>query len=116
MKWTATLLALCLALPIGTLAPGVAHASDRSAPAEFGLGVGALVITLFYGPVKVFYAVGGTVTGSLGWMLTGGRKDVFRAIVQPAVRGDYIVVPENLTFEKPLRFAGRDPERGNFSR
>jgi hypothetical protein len=115
MRWTRYLLVACLALPIGALGPDVAQAEDRSAPAEFGLGVGSVVCSFFYGPVKVIYAVGGTLTGGLAWVLTGGRGDVFRAIVQPAVRGDYVVVPENLTFEKPLVFAGRDPKRSSFS-
>ena len=115
MRWTVGVLVACLALPVGTLVPDVAQAEPRSAPVEFGLGVAAAVCTLFYGTAKTLYAVGGTLTGSLAWVFTGGRGDVFRAIVQPAVRGDYVVVPENLLAQKPLVFAGKDPERGDYS-
>ncbi len=116
MRWTVCVLVACLALSVGTLAPDVARAEPRSAPAVFGLGVASAVCTLFYGTAKTIYAVGGTLTGSLAWVLTGGRGDVFRAIVQPAVRGDYVVVPENLLAQKPLVFAGKDPERGAYAR
>ncbi len=68
-------------------------------------------LVCIYGPVKVIYAVLGTATGGLAWVLTGGNRAAARAIIQPAVRGDYVVVPENLTNDKPLHFAGRDPER-----
>ena len=48
--------------------------------------------------------------GGLAFIFTGGRRDVARAIIQPSVRGDYALVPENLTMEEPFSFSGRDPE------
>ena len=38
----------------------------------------------------------------LAWALTGGNGEIARGIVQPAVRGDYVVTPANLTSEEPL--------------
>jgi hypothetical protein len=40
-------------------------------------------------------------------VFTGGRTDVAREIITASVRGDYVVTPENLTFNEPLVFTGR---------
>lgn len=98
-----------LALSILLLAPPPALAEGDSAIKEFTLGTTCAAVNLIYGPVKVIYAVLGGVTGGLAWMLTGGNSRVARGILQPAVRGDYVVVPENLMGKKPLYFTGRDP-------
>ncbi len=76
---------------------------------EFGLGVSSLALTIPYGLVKLAYALGGSLTGGLAWVLTGGRSDIARAIIQPAVRGDYVIIPEHLTNKRALVFVGRDP-------
>jgi hypothetical protein len=39
---------------------------------------------------------------------------VFRAISQPALRGDYVLTPEQLRGEQTWRFMGRDPELGPY--
>ena len=33
-----------------------------------------------------------------------------RAVISPAVRGDYIVTPDHVRMQKDLEFFGRDPE------
>jgi hypothetical protein len=110
MRVKCILLATVLALPVGLLAPVHAHAQERHAAAHFGLGVGAIVCTLFYGPAKTIYALLGTGIGGIAWLLTtGDRNQTARGIIQPAVRGDYVVTPKNLTLEEPLSFVGRDP-------
>jgi hypothetical protein len=109
MKNMAFSLSVCLVLASALPAPAAAQASERNAAAECGLGVASFVLTLPYGLVKTAYAVGGGLTGSLAWVLTGGRNDIARAIIQPAVRGDYVVVPEHLLLERSLVFVGRDP-------
>ncbi len=95
------------------LAPLSAHAQGhtRHAAAHFALGTCSAFLNFFYGPAKVIYAVVGTATGGLAWAITGGDGEVARKIVQPAVRGDYAIVPDNLTFDRPLHFVGRDPYR-----
>ena len=90
------------------LAARADEAPERNIFLHYGLGVGAVLCTLVYGPVKVVYATLGSLTGGVAWLLTGGRTDVPREIIQPAVRGDYIVTPENLTFNQPLQFVGRE--------
>ncbi|HXZ85276.1 MAG TPA: hypothetical protein VEI82_07280 [Myxococcota bacterium] len=101
-----SLVGLCVAaLPLAARAD---EAPERNIFAHYGLGVGAVLCTLVYGPAKVVYATLGSVTGGLAWLLTGGRTDVPREIIQPAVRGDYVVTPEHLTFNQPLMFVGKE--------
>jgi hypothetical protein len=99
-------LALVLALTVASTA-GAEEKQERNLGAHFGLGVGAAVCSLVYGPVKVVYALLGTVTSGFAWAFTGGRTDIAREIITASVRGDYVVTPENLTFSEPLVFTGR---------
>ncbi len=107
-----TLLIVAAALFVG-LAPISAHAQGqtRHAASHFALGTCSALLNFVYGPVKVIYAVVGSATGGLAWIITGGDGQVARKIIQPAVRGDYAIVPDNLTFDRPLHFVGRDPYR-----
>jgi hypothetical protein len=109
MKKMAFSLSVCLVLASALTAPAAAQASERNTAAEFGLGVASFALTVPYGLVKTAYAVGGSLVGGLAWVLTGGRNDTARAIIQPAVRGDYVVVPEHLLIQRSLVFVGRDP-------
>jgi hypothetical protein len=84
------------------------EAPERNIMLHYGLGVGSALATLVYGPVKIMYATLGTITGGFAYLLTGGRLDVPREIIQPAVRGDYVVTPEHLTFNQPLLFVGKE--------
>ena len=111
MKSSLLVLAIGLVLMSGAAAPAAAQDGERSAAAEFGLGVSSLALTLPYGLAKLVYALGGSVTGGLAWALTGGRFDIARAIIQPAVRGDYVITPEHLTNNRALVFIGREPDR-----
>ena len=88
--------------------PSVARAD--SAGAEAGYGILAGVCSLVYAPVKVVYALGGGLVGGFAWIFSAGDNDVARAVVTPAVRGDYVVTPGILRGEKDLEFIGRDPE------
>ncbi len=96
---------------MGGAAPAVAQDAERGATMEFALGVSSLALTLPYGLVKVGYALGGTLTGGGAGVLTGGRSEIGRASIQPAVRGDYVIIPEHLTNDRALVFVGRDPSR-----
>jgi hypothetical protein len=98
-------LALVLALTVAT-SVHAEEKQERNLAAHFGLGVGAAVCSLVYGPVKVVYATLGSITSGFAWLFTGGRTDVAREIITASVRGDYVVTPENLTFNEPLEFTG----------
>ena len=95
-----------------------ASASDRGdMAAEAGLGLGSVVTSLLYGPVKVVYATGGLLVGGLAFLFSGGDSDVAGVVWGPSVRGDYVVTPAHLRGERPLEFIGRDPAyRGDSER
>ena len=82
----------------------------ESVGTEAGYGVGAALASVFYIPAKVTYAGLGLLTGGLGFVLTGGRADVANNIIYPAVRGDYVVTPNNLKGTEPIYFVGAAPE------
>jgi hypothetical protein len=91
--------------------PGVSRAAaPRGALGEAGLGFGAVGLSLFYTPAKLFYAGGGALTAVSAYALTGGRRDVFWTIINPALRGDYVVTPEHLLGERRIVFMGPFPE------
>ena len=103
--------ALLACVLVLALAPQAAQAqSQDSMPSEAGLGAGAAVLSLVYGPVKVVYALSGLIFGGLAWGLSGGDSDVLNAVITPAVRGDYVITPAILRGERPLEFFGRNPE------
>jgi hypothetical protein len=52
----------------------------------------------------------GLLFGGLAWGLSGGDADVLRAVVTPAVRGDYVVTPSLLRGDRPIEFFGKDPQ------
>ena len=109
MKTRVLVWTLAGVLVLGAAAPLAVQAETRGAAAHMGLGVASVVATFVYGPVKVLYALGGTVVSGLGYVFSAGRLDTAQTIFQPAVRGDYVVTPEHLAYERPLCFVGRDP-------
>lgn len=116
------ILALALALSVG-LAPlpaaaqelpqeqgSTTQAGEPSTTAEdFGYGVGSVLSSLFYSPFKLTYAGLGLLTGGMGFVLSAGNVDVANNIINPAVRGNYVVTPSHLKGEEPLIFVGPAP-------
>lgn len=96
----------------------IQHANpSRSSPSkwkEAGLQVASWVLTLPYGAAKVAYAIGGGIVGGLAWATTGGKTDVAKSVWIPSMTGDYIVQPQHLTKEKPLRFLGVPTDSPSF--
>jgi len=83
--------------------------AQESIAEEMGYGFGAAVASVFYIPAKFTYATLGLLTGGLGFALTGGRADVANNIIYPAVKGNWVVTPNNLKGTEPLYFVGAPP-------
>ncbi len=101
-----------MGLTVGLLAsPSVALAGDhtKEVSKESGLGAAAALSSLIYSPVKLVYAVGGLVVGSLAWVFTAGDTNVADKVYVRSLRGTYVITPEILRGEEPLVFIGRDP-------
>jgi hypothetical protein len=71
------------------------------------IGVGAMLCTVVYSPLKIAYAASGLVVGGMAWAWSFGSPRVTRPIFRAALRGDYVVLPEHLTGERRLEFRGR---------
>jgi len=91
--------------------PSVALAGDhtKEVSKESGMGAAAALTSLLYSPVKLVYAVGGLVIGSLAWVFTAGDTEVADKVYVRSLRGTYVITPEILRGEEPLVFIGRDP-------
>ena len=98
-------IAFAMALLIG-LGGRSASAEDSGTASGAGLQAASWLATVPYGAAKVLYAVSGGLVGSLAWVMTGGNTDIAKAIWSPTMTGHYIVQPQNLTGDRPLRFVG----------
>ncbi|MBI1987596.1 MAG: hypothetical protein HYS70_04545 [Nitrospinae bacterium] len=87
-------------------APPPATPAERSTAAEVGLGAGSALLTLVYGPVKIGYCLLGTITGGMAYVVTAGNREVALRIIEPAVRGTYVITPAILTGEEDWHFVG----------
>ncbi len=103
---------LAMAVVALIAAPLSARADDvDKAKNDAGLGLATVVANIFYVPVKVGYAAIGGVTGGLGYVLTGGNKDVARKVWVPSIGGDYVLSRDMVAGQQPIEFKGRsDPD------
>lgn len=76
-----------------------------------GLGIGAVLCSLVYGPAKLVYAGLGTIVAGGAWALAAGDSRVAAPILNAAVRGDYVITPAHLEGRQSLEFVGRDPNQ-----
>jgi hypothetical protein len=106
-SWTAGLCAAALAWGV----PPPAQAAPRGPVAEAGIGIGAVLLSLVYTPAKLLYAGVGAATGLAAYALSAGRSDVFWDILDPSLRGDYLVTQEHLLRQRDLVFVGPNREQ-----
>jgi hypothetical protein len=90
-----------------TLAPVSARAEEESLAYTGLVGVGTVICTLIYSPIKVAYAATGLVVSGLAWMWTMGDTDVSGRIYSDSVGGDYVLMPSHLEGREDPRFTGR---------
>lgn len=92
------------------LALQASPARADSTASEAAVGAASAAATLVYGPTKIVYSVLGLVFGGFAYGLSGGDSDVMHAVITPAVRGDYVITPQQIRGERPVEFFGRSPE------
>jgi type IV secretory pathway VirB2 component (pilin) len=88
-----------------------APAAADSAGKEYALGAGCALINLVYGPVKLLYATGGAIISGFAWAFSAGDTDVAKPVWDASMRGDYMIVPDQLRGRKGIVFIGRSPEQ-----
>ena len=106
---------LCAWLCVGLLlmAPATSWSGESDVAdtaAEGGLGGASALATLVYGPLKLVYAMGGATIAGCAWAFSGGDSEVADTVLTRAVRGTYVITPDELRGRKEIEFVGRAPE------
>jgi len=98
---------------LGTVAGATSVRADdvERARDDAGLGMATVFANVFYMPVKVGYAAVGGITGGVGYILTGGNKDVAQGVWVRTLGGDYVLSREMVAGEELIHFSGQpDPD------
>ncbi len=98
------LAAALLAQPV-TATPAWAHAGQNPLN-EFAAGFACFVISPVYGAFKVGLGLLGGLVGSFAWALSGGDTATASKVWDPTMKGTYVIAPDHLRGEKPIRFIG----------
>jgi len=101
------LLVFCMfiTVPVG-LAQEAEPSEEGGTANEAALGVGSFLLTIPYGATKIAFAIVGGVVGGLAWVCTGGDNETAKSVWTTSAYGTYIVTPDHLKGNKPVRFLG----------
>lgn len=97
----------------------VAQNADTSSSEEQGTAKGAglqaasWLLTIPYGAIKVGFAIVGGITGGLTYAFSGGNLDAAKSVWQTSMYGTYVLTPDHLKGDKPIRFLGVPAEGEN---
>ena len=69
-----------------------------------GIQAGSALATIIYFPLKLAFAIGGGVVGGLAYGFSGGSEQTAKNIWIPSMYGTYIITPDHLKGDKPIRF------------
>lgn len=86
--------------------PSFAQTYSDSPSTEVGLNIASWIATIPYGASKLVYAGLGGVIGSLAYILTLGGDEPTTTLWEKSLLGTYVLTPEHLTGEEPIRFVG----------
>lgn len=75
---------------------------------DAGYGVGSALFTFVYAPVKIGYAMVGSLIGGVGYLLSVGSLDVAKKIWVPSLGGSYVITPGMLKGDEQIRVFGSD--------
>ncbi len=120
--WTNALVlgvvALCslaiLVVPVSASAQesssNVPVSSNDASASGVGIQAGSALATIVYFPLKLAFAIGGGVVGGLAYGFSGGSEQTAKNIWIPSMYGTYIITPDHLKGDKPIRFLGVSAE------
>lgn len=89
--------------------PAPAPSSDSTEggnASSAGMGAAAGLSTLLYLPLKAAFAIGGGIVGGLAYAFSGGNENAAKSIWTTSLYGTYIITPDHLRGDKPIRFLG----------
>ncbi len=104
---------LILTLSTVTVAPSAwsqdsapSSSSEGGTASSAGMGVAAGLSSLLYFPLKAVFAIGGGIVGGLAYVFSGADDKVAKSIWSTSLYGTYIITPDHLRGDKPIRFLG----------
>lgn len=71
-----------------------------------GMQAASAVATILYFPLKAAFAIGGGIVGGLAYAFSGGSEQTAKNIWIPSMYGTYVITPEHLNGDRPVRFLG----------
>lgn len=71
-----------------------------------GMGAAAAAATILYFPIKGAFALGGGIVGGLAYVFSGFSEQTAKNIWIPSMYGTYVITPEHLSGDRPVRFLG----------
>ncbi|MDR4494274.1 MAG: hypothetical protein R3B74_07595 [Nitrospirales bacterium] len=104
---------ICLAFVgvtvVGLPSVSLAAEEESSEGNEAMLGFGSGLLTLVYLPAKTVYAILGSVVSGMTYAVTGGDWETAKSVFEPSVYGTYVITPDHLKGNEPVRFYGSSP-------
>ena len=89
--------------------PGRTVEVYHSAGEEFGMALGATLLSVLYTPVRLVYGIVGAELGGVQGFLTGGNKRVADGAWRVTVEGDYYVRSSHFDGSEPFEVINIDP-------
>lgn len=71
-----------------------------------GMGAASAAATVLYFPFKAAFAIGGGIVGGLAYVFSGFSEQTAKNIWIPSMYGTYVITPEHLSGDRPVRFLG----------
>ena len=80
--------------------------TEGGTPSSAGMQAAAAVSTILYFPFKAAFAIGGGIVGGLAYAFSGGNEQAAKSIWDTSLRGTYVITPDHLEGNRPIRFLG----------
>jgi hypothetical protein len=92
-------------------APESSSSSEGGSASSAGMQAAAGLLTIPYVVCKTAFAIGGGIVGGLAYVFSGGNEKAAKSIWTTSMYGTYIITPEHLQGDRPIRFLGvADPD------
>lgn len=78
----------------------------QGTPSGVGMQLAAFGASIPYFVGKGAFAIGGGIVGGLAYVFSGLNEQTAKSIWIPSLYGTYVITPEHLTGDRPVRFLG----------
>jgi hypothetical protein len=81
-----------------------------------GMRAASAAATILYFPFKAAFAIAGGLVGGLAYVFSAFSEPTAKSVWLSSMGGTYVITPEHLTGDRPVRFMGVAPERVDANR